>query len=103
MDEETYLPKLEGRNHKTILHSLDPERCGHLRRIRVRPSRGTMQESNIGRPTSQLRAYGFGGHGEDKSLGDRLSYIVVAQNGVRVREHGLGDCALGDELAQVLR
>lgn len=93
-------------NYDLVLHLLDPEGGRHLDRICVRVRGGscsTQEEGDVGGATTQFGCCGVRGDGKDSRLGDVLSDDGVAQYGVRVVQHGLGNCARRNEFGKVLR
>ena len=104
-DVEGRIPDLVHGDDELALHLLDPERGGHLggAGVGVGGLLVALEEGDVGGSAADFGGGGGGGDGEEGGVGDGLALEGVAQDSVGIRQHGLGDCARGDEFAEVLR
>lgn len=87
------------------LDLLDPERGRHLggAGVGVGGLLVALEEGDVGGSAADFGGGGCRGDREEGGIGNGLTLEGVTQDGVGIRQHGLGDCARRDEFAEVLR
>lgn len=104
-DLEGRVPDFVHGDDELVLDLLDPEGGRHLggAGVGVGGLLVALEEGDVGGSAADFGGDGGRGDGEEGGFGDGLALEGVAQDGVGVRQHGLGDCARLDEFAEILR